>query len=74
MNHDNQEQSKQSAGETINVQKEGAVVIKGTNIDIREGGAELAAKAMVTLMAVHRDKLVLNPDCAVDSVARRRKP
>ncbi|OPX38527.1 MAG: thioesterase [Desulfobacteraceae bacterium 4484_190.2] len=38
----------------------GQIIISESEIfDIREGEAELAAKAMVTLMAVHRDKLVL---------------
>ncbi len=38
----------------------GQIIISESEVfDIREGGAELAAKAMVTLMAVHRDKLVL---------------
>ncbi len=38
----------------------GQIIISESEVfDIREGEAELAAKAMVTLMAVHRDKLVL---------------
>ena len=41
--------------------REGSQIIISESevFDIREGKVELAAKAMITLMAVHRDKLVL---------------
>jgi uncharacterized protein (TIGR00369 family) len=38
----------------------GQIIISESEVfDIREGKTELAAKAMITLMTVHRDKLVL---------------
>ena len=43
------------------VLREGGQIITSESevFDIREGESELTAKAMVTIMAVHRDKLVL---------------